>query len=64
MTPRKKAATPDIAPAAEETKTEASPLEALSFLNGILGKVAGSRSDHVAIQGAIGIVAKALDAEV
>ena len=53
---------PDISPAAEESKT-ASPMEALGFLDGVLGKVAGSRADHVSIQGAIGIIASALDAK-
>ena len=36
------------------------PIDALQFLDGILAKVAGSRQDHVAIQGALGVVAKAL----
>lgn len=58
---RKKLPVPDIEPAADSPK-QASPMEALSFLDGLLGKVAGSRADHVAIQGAIGIIAKALDA--
>ena len=62
MASRKKTPAPDIEPAADSPK-EASPMEALTFLDGILGKVAGSRSDHVAIQGAIGIVAKALGTE-
>ena len=59
MATRKSSTKPDIAP--EGAKQEqASPLEALQFLDGILGKVAGSRGDHVAIQGAIGIIATAL----
>jgi hypothetical protein len=36
------------------------PLEALAFLDKILGDVAGSRRDHVAIQGAIGVIGAAL----
>ena len=39
---------------------QASPLEALSFIDGILSKVAGSRQDHAAIEGALGIIANAL----
>lgn len=61
MATRKKTPAPDIEPATDSPK-EASPMEALQFIDGLLGKVAGSRADHVAIQGAIGIIAKALDA--
>jgi len=39
------------------------PIDALKFLDGILAKVAGSRQDHAAIQGALGVVAKALQPE-
>ncbi len=57
-TPTKK---PDISPPAETAaQPSASPMEALSFLDGLLAKMGGSRSDHVAIQGAIGILAKAI----
>jgi hypothetical protein len=62
MATKKSSSKPDIAPEAEEQKM-ASPLEALQFLDGILGKVAGSRQDHIAIQGAIGIVGQALSGE-
>lgn len=62
MAPRtKKTPAPDIKPVADSPQ-EASPSEALRFIDGLLGKIAGSRQDHVAIQGAIGIIAKALDA--
>ena len=37
-----------------------SPLDALKFLDGILGSVAGSRSDHEAIKGAVGVIGTAL----
>ena len=36
------------------------PKAALDFLDGILGGVAGSRKDHIAIQNAIGVIAAAL----
>jgi len=36
------------------------PSEALNFLDNLLSQVAGSRKDHVAIQGAIGVIADAL----
>ncbi len=44
----------------EQQKTPPTAPEALKFLDGILGGVAGSRQDHVAIQGAIGIIGLAL----
>ena len=44
----------------QQQQTPPSPLEALQFLDGILAGVAGSRKDHVAIQGALGIVGQAL----
>jgi len=37
-----------------------SPLDALKFLDGILGGVAGSRQDHEAIKGAVGTIGAAL----
>lgn len=43
-----------------QQQTPPSPMEALQFLDGILAGVAGSRKDHVAIQGALGIVGQAL----
>lgn len=39
---------------------ETTPLDALQFLDSVLSKVGGSRQDHVNIQGAIGIIGKAL----
>jgi len=36
------------------------PKDALSFLDNLLSQVAGSRKDHVAIQGAIGVISAAL----
>ena len=39
---------------------QADPQTALNFLDGILGNVAGSRKDHVAIQGALGVIAAVL----
>ena len=36
------------------------PLNALTFLDSVLAKVAGSRQDHSAIQGAIAVIGAAL----
>lgn len=44
----------------QQQQTPPSAPEALQFLDGILAGVAGSRKDHIAIQGALGIVGKAL----
>ena len=44
----------------EQPQSPPSPSEALQFLDGILAGVAGSRKDHIAIQGALGIVGQAL----
>jgi len=44
----------------QEEKKAPSASEALDFLDKIVGKVAGSRQDHIAIQGAIGIISAAL----
>ena len=44
----------------EQPQQPPSPSEALQFLDGILAGVAGSRKDHIAIQGALGIVGQAL----
>lgn len=44
----------------QQQQTPPSPSEALQFLDGILAGVAGSRKDHIAIQGALGIVGQAL----
>jgi len=44
----------------QQQQQATSPIDALNFLDGILGQVAGSRKDHGAIQGAIGIIGAAL----
>lgn len=44
----------------QQQQTPPSAPEALQFLDGILAGVAGSRKDHIAIQGALGIVGTAL----
>ncbi len=40
--------------------TDTSPEDALHMLDGILEQVAGTRKDHVAIQGAVLVIATAL----
>ena len=44
----------------DQKPQQPSPLEALKFLDEVLGKVPGSRQDHVAIQGAVGVIGMAL----
>lgn len=43
-----------------QEQQQASPTDALAFLDNILSGVAGSRKDHIAIQGALGIVGLAI----
>lgn len=44
----------------EEQQKAPSADEALAFIDKIVAKVAGSRQDHIAIQGALGIIGQAL----
>ena len=44
----------------KQEQQQATPLEALQFLDNALSQIAGSRKDHVALQGAVGIIGTAL----